>query len=160
MNKRIKYSIIALMTLPVFTMGTAQAFGGYHGDRAMGFGGCHKHRFWHNDDCATQMKEHLDEFKQKLEITDGQQPAWQRFTEVLTTQAEKHQQQIEAMKASRDDNEMTPELMMDKRISMMESRLESMKVISQAYKDLAAVMSDEQKQLVEEKMSHRRWWHH
>jgi hypothetical protein len=160
MKKRIKYAIATLLGASALTMGSAHAFGGHHGDNGMGFGGCHKHRFWNNDDCSTQMKEKMDEFKEKLEITEGQEPAWQRFIEVLTTETEKKQKQMEAMKASRDDNEIAPEQMMDFRISMMESRLESMKVISQAYKDLAAVLTDEQKQLVEDKMSQRRWWRH
>ncbi len=154
MKKRMKYSLATLIGISAMTMGSAHAFGGPHGyHNGMGFGGCQKHRFWNSDDCQTQMKERLDEAKQKIEITDGQEPAWQRFSEMLTAEAEKHQKQMETMRNSNGSGQN-----MDQRIAIMEERLEGMKQVAQAYKDLEAVLDDDQKATVEKMMQSRRGW--
>ena len=164
MKKHIKYTVVALLGASALTMGSAHAFGGHHGGPfGMGFKGCHKH-FWNNDDCDTQMKERMDKMKQKLEITDGQLPAWEQFTAVVSEEALKNYEHRQQMKQQFEKAEVSGDSsfrdsMIDTRIEMMENGLQSMKRISQAYKDLSLVLTDEQKVLIQKKMHSRHGWH-
>lgn len=98
----------------------------------------------------------LDKLKTDLKITPEQDKAWQAF-------ADQSKQQVEQMQALRDSFKppaadapalSTPERM-DKGIEFMKQRLTHMEAMNAALKNLYAVLTPEQKSVVEKHFSQR-----
>lgn len=82
----------------------------------------------------------LDALKSELKLTDAQLPAWNAFEKTVQTQRDAMQQERGQVKNITDPNQR-----MDAHIAFMEQRVEGMKAVAQARKELYNTLTPEQK---------------
>ncbi len=95
------------------------------------------------DPVATSTK-HLNELKDKLNLTQEQQPAWQKFSTQVNDQAKKMAAMRDDMKSGTQSMPQTAPEHMAKMADMMKDRAQSMTTLSDALKVFYANLSSDQ----------------
>ncbi len=116
--------------------GGCSGYGGHHGAGAKG--GPMGHR--------------LDSLKVYLQLQPEQQEAWQGFAGAM----EAHHQAMAARRQGREENDNSVVEHFNDRIQFMEARLAEMKTLAKAGEALYAVLTPEQKAVMDQFFSHRR----
>lgn len=85
--------------------------------------------------------------KERLNLAEGQLPAWQVWNDAVEAQKAVRDQRREEMQAKRQSGERPdPQTMGDQRIAHMEENLAQMKIINQAFKDFYQTLTAEQQE--------------
>jgi len=108
-------------------MGMHGPGGGMHGPQ--GYGG------------AGMVDTHLNAIKSELKLTDNQTKAWEAFEKSVRNQVQTMHEGRTAMQAGGQNP--------DAHIAFMEQRLEGMKAVQKARTDLYAVLTPEQKSVID-----------
>ena len=109
------------------TMGMHGPGGGMHGPQ--GYGG------------AGMVDTHLNAIKSELKLTADQTKAWEAFEKTVRTQVQTMHEGRTAMRSGGQNP--------DAHIAFMEQRLEGMKAVQKARTDLYAVLTPEQKSVID-----------
>ena len=87
--------------------------------------------------------------KTELKITDAQTGAWNQLADVIRTAAKHHNERMKGIFAGSERSKTLPERV-EAQEQFMSVRVEEIKLIKTALKDLYAVLSDEQKKEADE----------
>ena len=139
-------SLVAGVALAVAAVTHAQPFGGMGPGYAHGMGMGPGHGPMANVDPATFVDSRLADLKRQLNITAGQETAWQAFADAAKQQATG----MQAMRAQMLADSGTAPERMAQRASAMQQRATSMTTISKAFNGLYAVLTPEQKTVADQ----------
>ena len=144
MNRTIIASFLTAGAVALGLPLTAAAFG--PGAGAAACDGTGPKAFNGMGDATARVQARLDRFKQQLNLTAEQQASWQAFADKVTSEAG---QGRTAMQSLRQDQTLTAPERMARMQALMQERLNAMAGVSEAFNNLYAVLSAEQKQIAD-----------
>jgi len=116
--------------------------------------GGHGHGHGRGGDRAAMMSERLANAKERLEITDDQNAAWNAFSGAVEGQIKSMQTMHQARRAARQDDETRPPSI-DQRLDNLQAHADGMQQVAASARSLYEVLTAEQKATAEEMLAQR-----
>lgn len=128
------------------------------GDQAGGDCGGPRHWGARNGDPQAAMQKHLDKLQADLKLQPNQQGAWQAYVTQMQANMQKMQAAHQAAKTSADTTLTLPQRL-DRRETLMQSRLTDMQAADTALKALYAALTPAQQAIMDQHFAHGKGRH-